>query len=460
MTRLIKTLGLLLAVLAGTPQGLAQSAPPLPVASRETSPGGIPFARALLPDADRQSIQIYWREASLKTDPTRFWLMLLAGPMIAAGPEGMKRAEFSETLKDLQAGFRLDFTPDAVHFAFNAKPDQAAEAARLTGAMLARPMLPRERLERFRKQSTTALEQEREHAEALAGKIWLRRIIASVEAGPALSRDPQLLEQASRDALGDWMRKTMTRDALAVATAGPMDAAGAGALIDTLLAGLPASGTRPVPKPLTLRQPAGLVALQKDAPQTVIMAGGPARFDDERDLALVSVAVGPLYASGLKSRMYANLREKLGATYGVRGFIERFDDRHHGFGIRSAVDHGRAEAALAALKDEYARWHADGLSEEEFENSRTQQLSRLAEQARTAPFVAGVLARGLLRGGRADALTEQQARLKSLTRAEVNAFIRKAFPAPPLALVVVSPTPQAFAPDCLLNTVSEVTSCK
>ena len=432
-----------------------------PVVTQETTPGGITYQRAAMPDAQNQSVQVYWKEPGLKTDPARFWLLQTVAPMMVQGPGGMKRAVFTETLKDYGASARVNFTADSMHLGVTMRPDKAGDSVALIGAMLKEPSLPSETFETIRSAARKRLEQERESGEALAGKVWLRRLAPDAAVGSVLARDPALMDKGSVADLKVWLGQTTTRDAMVVATAGPMDGAAIGPLVDTLLAGLPAKGNAGPARTLVLGQPAGVVTLEKAVAQTVILAGGPASFDEDRDEAMLSVAVGPLYGNSLGgSRLYANLRETLGATYGVKGLIERLNDRQFVFGIRSAVDHTRAKAALDGMNAEYARWYEQGLTEEEFNNARARFIAGRLESARCSASVAGYLGRSMLRGGRNDALAELRKKAEAMTLAEVNAFIKRAFPAPPLAFVVVTPNPAEFAAACAIKAVDEVAGCK
>ena len=439
----------------------AQPAFAQPVVTQETTPGGIVYQRAAMPDAPSQSVQVYWREGALKTSAERFWVLQTAASTLVQGPKGSKRSEFTEALKDLGATVRVNFLSDSVHLGVTVRADKASEAAVMVGPMLGDPALPPDQFEAARLAATKRLEQERENAEALAGKVWMRRLVADTALGPVLARDPALMDKASLGDLKSWIGQTLTRDNMVVATAGPLDGAAMGPLIDKLLAGLPAKGAPAPIKPLTIGQPAGVVTLEKAVAQTVILAGGPASFDEDRDKAMLSVAVGPLYGNSLGgSRLYANLREKLGATYGVKGVIERLNDKQFVFGVRSAVDHTKAKAAFDALNEEYARWHANGLTQEEFNDTRARFIASRLENVRRSASVAGYLGRSMLRGGRTDALAELRKKAEAMTLAEVNAFIKRAFPPPPLTVVVVTPNPADFAAACAIKAVDEVAGCK
>lgn len=437
----------------------AQTAATLPAVTSESTPGGIAYQRALLPEAERQSVQVYWRDAGLKTDPGRFWLYMLATRVISGGPAGASRSDFTESLKDMQAGFNLNVIADAVHLGFNARPDRMAEAAESVGAMLHDPALRRGRLDERRTEAVRALEQERLNGEALAGKVWLRRIVAPASVHPALSRDPDLIKAGDTEAIRAWMQAVLTRKNMVVATAGPLDAATVGPIIDRLLGKLPAEG-KGGEKPVALIQNDGRapVTVEAQVAQTVLIGGGPASYDEEADEAALSIANATL-AGGFSSRLYRKLREEGGATYGVRAFTERMNDRQFIFGIRTAVDHDRSVAALKGLTEEYARWHRDGITEEEFRDTRTKMMTLRVDELRRPPALAGYLARAMLRGERTDALGALRRKYGTLTRDDVNAFIRRAYPQH-LSLVVVTPRPGAFEAECRIRTVEEVAGCK
>lgn len=431
-----------------------------PVVTSETTPGGIAYQRAVMPDAQQQSVQVYWRDADLKTNPQRFWIYLLSGHSIAGGPAGSTRGDFTETLKDMQATMRLNFLPDAFHLGFTGMPERLAEAAELVGQTLHDPALRRGRLDSRRDQMIKQVEQERLNGEALAGKVLLRRLVSEPAiVHPALSRDPELLKSGDPAALRNWMRSVLTKRNMVVATAGPMDAATVGPILDKILGRLPAEGAGGnVPAVLTFAGERPTAVVSAEVAQTVIIGGGPAHFDEDREEAALAVANATL-AGGFSSRLYRKLREELGATYGVRAYTERLNDKQFVFVVRSAVDHDRSKAALDGLIEEYGRWHRDGITEAEFRDTRARLIAARIEDLRRPPDVAAVLARAMLRGERANALAALRTKLESLTHGDVNSFITRMFP-PRLTLVVVTPRPDMFAVECRVRTIEDSTACR
>lgn len=431
-----------------------------PAVTSETTPVGISYQRAAMPEAQVQSVQIYWREADLKTNPQRWWIYMLAANALAGGPAGSTRGDFVETLKDMQATLRLNFLPDAFHLGFTGSPDRLAEAADLVGQTLYDPALRRGRLDTRRDVMIKQAEQERLNGEALAGKVLMRRLVAEPAAiQPVLSRDPDLLKTGDVAGLRAWMQAVVTKRNMVIATAGPMDSVAMGPIIDKLVARLPAEGAGgAAPATLTFASARPPVVVAADVPQTVIIGGGPAQYDEDRDEAALAVANSTL-SGGFSSRLYRKLREELGATYGVRTFTERMNDKQFAFIVRSAVDHDRGKAALDGLVEEYGRWHKDGITELEFQDARARMLTSRVSELRRPPDVAAVLARAMFRGERANALAVLRTKFEGLTRDDVNAFIKRTFPEK-LSLVVVTPRSDSFTTDCRAQTIEAAVSCR
>lgn len=428
------------------------------VVTQETTLKGIPFQRVHIADSLSQSVQVVWRDDSLKTDPNRLWLRLMAPRSIAEGPAGTTPSSFSETLKDLRSEFRFSIGNTIVQFGAQFRKGSEGEALRRIATVLTNPGLSAENFAIAQKSTKTSLEQEEQNGEALAGKLLFRYLVRDPVQGLALQRYPPLALKGDVEGIRSWMRVRLTRQGMVVATAGPLSVAEIGTALDELLAGLPVESSKAPSPEIRLSPSHGAVFLQKQVAQTVILAGGPGTWTYGADDVLLEIATASL-TGGFSSRMYRSLREKLGATYGVRGMDEALSDHARLFMIRSAVDHNRAVYALAGLRAEYAKWHADGITQEELDGVRGQLLSRLAERVREAPAVAGFLALAASNGVSMSSLDDYRKKIEGVSLAEINGFIRTKLPPPPLAIAIVGPSPDGLGAACAIKALQEVSAC-
>ncbi len=194
--------------------------------------------------------------------------------------------------------------------------------------------------------------------------------------------------------------------------------------------------------------------------QTILQMGGLATVKQGAEVQLYRIASSTL-SGGFQSRMYKAVREKLGAAYGVQGGIYRLDtDGRHLFSVKAAVDHDRAVAAMAAMREEYALWWEKGITQDEMDDVRGRMRTGRAEAMRNPAGIAGTLINGLSLGRPDDMIAMDEAQLARITVAEVNAFIRVNLPRPPLAFVIVGPENAAFKVDCVIKAVEEADRCR
>jgi predicted Zn-dependent peptidase len=178
-----------------------------------------------------------------------------------------------------------------------------------------------------------------------------------------------------------WRKAVLTRDRVSIASAGPLSAETVGVQIDRLLVGLPeksdeASDTAP-PEMRSLNK---LIVLEKNVAQSVIIAGGPTGWITNPDSIRAHLATSIMNKTD--GPFMGNLRGKLGATYSVRAYPVRYHRNAFGFYLTTAVDTAKLSGALTALREEYERFIAEGVTQKELEIAKNQQLSAVEEGLR------------------------------------------------------------------------------
>ena len=238
-----------------------------------------------------------------------------------------------------------------------------------------------------------------------------------------------------------------------------MAAADAGREIDRLFAGLPRTGNVPAPVKPRLRAAGKLIVLEKPVVQSAIAAGGPMLLSVTPDLLRTQLAVAALGGSP-SARLWIAVREQLGAAYGISAGLQPVDLDTRTLFIRTAVANDRVKGAVAAIREEYARFLADGLTDAELESLKTIFVRNHRERLRRGPTVAADLLNLALHEFPDDYLATYEQRLRGYGRAAIEAEVRRQFPEPPLAMVVIAPSAEGLAADCAIKSPEDLARCE
>lgn len=429
------------------------------VITRLTSPGGLPFRYVHMPEDTHQTLAFAWKDGSAVTLSGKEALAILGPALIMEGSKEFDRSAMHEALRDLQASIGLVGTTNVVRGHLSAPPAKFAAAAKILARLLAEPALPEERLAELRKSRAAASRQAYEDAETQAQRLLTRLILGDGPYFRILTAEPAIFERIEVADIEVWRRNILVRDGLVIVAAGPMDAGQAGAEIDRIFAALPPSGNLPAPPKPTTRASGKLVVLERPVVQTAIAAAGPTGFAVTPDIVRAELAV-TAFSGGFYSRLYRAVRERLGAAYGISTSLQSVDLNLRGLLIHTAVANDKARDALAAIRAEYARLLADGLTAEEVDPVRTRFATQNSERQRRAPQLAPLLLTLSLYDFPDDFLPTYEARVRSHQLAAINADIRAKFPAPPLTTVVVAPSADGYGADCVIKAREEIMRCE
>jgi zinc protease len=262
------------------------------------------------------------------------------------------------------------------------------------------------------------------------------------------------IDAITLDDVKEFAKKAYTRAALTVGVAGDVPDAFA-ARIKADLAKLPAGPALPAPAGVAGRKPSGVDVdiVKKETRSTGISFGFP--IDVTRtsaDFAALSVArawLGEHRSSS--SHLYHRIREVRGMNYGDYAYIEAFPGgmfrmlpepnvarRAQIFEvwIRPVVPQN-AHMALRVAIAELDKLVNEGLSEEDFQTTRDYLMKNVYLLTATQDHALGT-ALDQKWYGLPDYVTDMRAKLSKLTRADVNAAVKRHLQAKDLSIVVVT----------------------
>lgn len=353
----------------------------------------------------------------------------MASRLLAYGGAGLDRDQLSGRLEALRARWSLGF--DGLFL--EAPKDQLPQALELLLSVWADPLLPEAEFERLRASDLASLEAALQHPARLAAVESRLRFDNYPDGHP---RKPLPLQQQlaeTRDlkladiqaCVADFAGLAQARLAL-VGDLGEQDLRAAWDRIQHLP---PA------------RQPYARIA-DPVAPQQVDSSTIDIAMPGQANASISGRAVLPLamespdYAAlrlavealggNADSRIWRRLRERDGLAYGAGASLDNDGpDLRSTLTLYASAASARAGDALAALRDELARALRDGLTADEIERARRSWLEARKTALKAEEGYAGLLAQGLLHGRDPAWLAAFEARMASVTAAEVNAALRR-----------------------------------
>ena len=429
------------------------------MATAHTTPGGIQFRHVTLAGQPRHAITFAWPDSISFASPGREGVAPLGRQLVNEGTAALNRNAFSERLKDIGAATSLFGNPYFTQGSVTAAPDKMRATVELFAGQLATPAMAPDRFAFLHKSAMANARQAAENAETLARRLMTRLTLGAGPAFDAIIHPAESFQAVTLADVEAWRRAVMVRDRVIVASAGPMAAEAVAAEIDLLFAGLPLrSAEQAVVAPPPLKLNPRLVVLERPVAQTIIVAGGPSGWTVGPDQPRADIVIQSLL--GFEGRMFRALREKLGASYGVQASLITYHEQARAFWIVASVDSTKAADAIAAIRAEYERLIADGLTEAEVTRLKARQVTNLDEQFRQSLSAAQQLLRVQLGGFPADFLDKHDAQLASFDLAAINDGLRTKFPKAPLAFMVIAPKADGLGADCTIKSAEEIARCE
>jgi zinc protease len=408
------------------------------------------------------ALRVIVRAGSQDDPPGKEGLAALTAALIAEG--GTKDLPYDQILErfypmaaDLSAACRKEVTV----FSGVVHRDNLAEYEKLISRMLTAPRFVTEDFERLRSEAVDYLSKTlRGGNDEELGKWTLQLMLYKGHPyGHVDQGTVQGLKAITLDDVKAFYKSHYGRAAARLGVAGGADEAFVKAFRADLDA-LPDGGAE-IPALPEARRPRGteVTIVQKPADSTAISLGFPIgvtrRDDDFYALAVANSYLGEHRT--FNGKLMQDLRAKRGLNYGDFSYIEDFIQEGQGvfpvpnnprrqqyFSIwLRPVPHDKAPFALRAALWELDRLVKGGMSEADFEATRTFLLNYSKLWVQTLPRRLGYAMEGPSYG-RDDLVVELARRLPKLTVADVNAAVRRHLDPRGLAVAVVTRDADGF----------------
>ncbi|MFO1033870.1 MAG: pitrilysin family protein [Hyphomicrobiales bacterium] len=282
--------------------------------------------------------------------------------------------------------------------------------------------LTEEPMERMRAYFIQRAEDAAKDPTTLAVRNWASLAFPGTAYARLTDGTPESLKSITADDLRALSKAVFTRHNLRIAVAGDIDAATLGHDLDALFGGLPAGEERSKPAITMTAGPLQKV-IAYEAPQSVLLFGGPAPDKLAADSLAYYVATQLLGGDATFARLTRDVREKRGLTYGVSFDGVDLKNVHYGLGYLSTAN-ATAGEALAAAQETMARFAAEGPSDEELALAKTNLMGAYVLRFDSNASIASALLGMQMNGFPIDYIKTRNSRVSAVSRDEVKAAAR------------------------------------
>ena len=200
------------------------------------------------------------------------------------------------------------------------------------------------------------------------GDVFMSLLYGDQPAGWDVAGEKEIIRRLTRQDFIDYRGGHYKAEATVVAVAGAFDEREVLALIERTFADMPQGGKKgklPVHEEQT--EPAIKIQPKKSDQTHLVMGVRAFPVKDERRYAIMVLA--DVLGGGISSRLFQNVRSKLGAAYYVNADVDLYTD-HGMFTAAAGIDHTKIEAVVSAIVGEFKKVAESEVPEAELEKSK------------------------------------------------------------------------------------------
>ncbi len=319
--------------------------------------------------------------------------------MLMKGAGGKSSSELYESFQDYGGSFNVSPAEDTVNMEISAPLKGILNTAKLANFVLLNPDFPEKKLAFYREDFAKKIEEFSAYPEFKTQVLFSTTAIKKhpySNANMPKAADVRNIQVAD---LKPWAEQHFHKVGIVVSVVGDITQTEAGAIVDGLLDGI-APNTPLLPSPPIVLEAHGdkPYVVEAETGDQVILTMGTV-WTEPMDLKS-NVAMDILtriFGDGQKARVFKDVREATGATYGLQYSWNIYD---HGAvnTISGRIAKAASEKTIAIVKSSWDRFRAEGPSPEEIADGKASLAQNFADMVRNHTWVANYV-RDQLTGG-------------------------------------------------------------
>lgn len=335
---------------------------------------------------------------------------------------------------------------DSAYAVVEVTSDQLDLGLDLLTDVVLRPSFPAEELERWRRQTLNGLQIQQEDAGYLADSTFQRAVFGDHPYGPPFEGTPESVRALGRDDLTAFHREYYVPNETIVAVVGDVKPADAFARIERAFGAWKKGNSHEVPKVEPARRDKHRIVVVDvpDAVQTEIRVGqiGLAFRDPD---SFVAEVYNSVLGGGSTARLYQEIRQKRGLSYGARSNFTRFLQP----GPFEASTFTKTESTVEALQvllETMQTLEKTPVPAAELEARKTYLSGGFPLEIETPEGIAGKVVEALKYGYGREYIESYRGRIDAVTAEQLQSFAQRRIH-PESTLIVVAGKASAFLTD-------------
>ncbi len=357
--------------------------------------------------------------------------------MMTEGTKSRSATQISDDLGFIGASLSAGAGFDSASLSGSVLSAHLDELLQIFADVLVNPTFPQGDFARVQDQRLVALIQQRDQPGAVASKAFSRLYWGDHPYGHWLMGTEQSVKATTREDLARFHAARWKPGASELVVVGDVGEQELRTKLEKALA--PWKGAAPAMAPPAVAKPPRLqtVLIEKrgPAPQAFVMMGMPGFLRSSPDYVAAEVAFQVL-GGGTSSRLFRNLREKEGYTYGIYARAEARKLGGTSF-IVGSVKADATGAATKALLQEIADLRDNSVPQEEMDVARNALLLSLPADFAVTAGIAGKLAEEVVYGLPDDYWDQYAAQVPKVTAEDVQRIAQKYLDPAKLTTVMV-----------------------
>jgi zinc protease len=315
--------------------------------------------------------------------------------LMTLGAAGMSDEKIANKMADIGAILGGSFDADRAGFKLRtlSSEREKSQALEVFTKVLQQPDFPADVLEREKARIISGLQESATQPESISNKEFMKALYGNHPYSLDESGEEGTVAKITREDLQDFYKQHYGAKGAVIAMIGDLTREQAGAIAESLSAGLPKSAAlNPIPA-VTLPTKALEKRIAHPASQSHILLGYPGIKRGDPDLFPLYVGNYVLGGGGFVSRLTEEVREKRGLVYSVYSyFMPMAEPGPFQLGLQTKKD--QAEDALKLVKETLDNFIKNGITEAELKAAKANIIGgfpmRIDSNSKILEYVAAI----------------------------------------------------------------------
>ncbi|MDQ6435055.1 pitrilysin family protein [Mesorhizobium sp. LHD-90] len=341
-----------------------------------TSPGGI--TAWLVEDYSVPIVSLRFSFAGGETQdpPGKEGMANLITGLFDEGAGDLDSDAFQTRLDDAGAEMRFNASRDNIYGAMRMLADQKDEALELMRLAITQPRFDQAPVDRIRNQIISGIQSQAKDPQTEATRRWLKAIYGDHPYSRPDEGTEESLKTITADDLRAFHKALLAREQLHVAVVGAIDAETLKRDLDKLFGGLP---EKPALTPVADIAPklGQVVRYDYPLPQTGLHLTYPGVARKDADFFPAVVMNHILGGGSFTSRLFKEVREKRGLTYGIDSSIVNYEHAN-ALTVGTSTRAGKGSETLGIIREVVKEMAENGPTEQELAAAKKYMIGAYA----------------------------------------------------------------------------------